>query len=554
MMNNLAELLARHIDTPRHILYRQYVDGVWRDFTAADIASMAARWQAAFRREGLAPGDRVALCMRNGVQWVAADMAALGAGLIVVPLFVDDHAKNIAWCLQDSGAKLLIADHVRFLGELQDTLASLPPVVVLRDDVEAPAIAAETWLPHTDSPFEVRQTDSGSLATVVYTSGTVGRPKGVMLTHANILSNVEVIPGCFNVYSSDSFLSLLPVSHMFERTAGYYLPLLVGAQVVYARGIAQLAEDLREQRPTIVIAVPRVFERLLARIEDVLSSSPAKNWLFHRVIAAGWRSFRKEQTWADRWLWLSLRQLVAKPIMARLGGRLRVAVVGGAALEQRVARAFIGLGLPMLQGYGLTETSPVISVNRADNNDPASVGLPMPGVEVQVNDNSELLVRGPLVMRGYWNNPEATRAVLGESGWLNTGDVVKITDDRIYIHGRSKNILVLSNGEKISPEDVEQAVLEDPIFEQVMLVGEGRPFPILLAVTQETDEKLLLKRANTMLADLPRFARVRRVIVAPERWEADNGLLTPTLKVKRGAVFERYRERIEAVYVGLLDS
>lgn len=552
-MNNLAELLAQHLAKPERPLYRQFVDEDWRDFNATDIAAIAARWQAAFRREGFVAGDRIALCIKNGVHWIAADMAALGLGLIVVPTFVDDNAENIAWCLQDSGARLLISDHARFLEKLQLVLEALPTIVVLRDDVLAPAMPASTWLPQSDSAFEVHQTAPDSIATLVYTSGTVGKPKGVMLTHANILGNIQVIPNCFDLAANDRFLSLLPLSHMFERTAGYYLPLLVGAQVVYARGINQLAEDLREQRPTIVMAVPRIFERLLARIEESLVVSPIKRMLFHQAVAAGWRSFNGSETLLDRLLLLPLRQRIAKPILERFGGRLRVAVMGGAALELRVARAFIGLGLPMLQGYGLTETSPVIAVNRLENNDPASVGPPLQGVEIRANEAGELLVRGALVMKGYWNNPEATQKAIDEAGWFNTGDVVEINHGRIYIRGRSKNILVLSNGEKIAPEDVEKAILTDPAFEQVMLVGEGKACLVLLAVTQESNEKLLARRANARLAGLPRYARVRRVIATQELWGLENGLLTPTLKVKRREVYERYRERIEAAYAGLLN-
>jgi len=552
-MNNLAELLAQHLAKPECLLYRQFIDEGWCDFNAADIAAMAARWQAAFRREGCVAGDRVALCMKNGVHWIAADMAALGLGLIVVPTFVDDNAENIAWCLQDSGARLLISDHARFLEKLQVNLQTLPTIVVLRDDATAPAVPASTWLPPADAAFEVRQTDPDGIATVVYTSGTVGKPKGVMLSHANILGNIRGIPNCFDLTGNDRFLSLLPLSHMFERTAGYYLPLLVGAQVVYARGINYLADDLREQRPTIVMAVPRIFERLLARIEEALATSPIKRMLFHLAVAAGWRSFNGDETWLDRLLLLPLRQHIARPILERFGGRMRVAVMGGAALELRVARAFIGLGLPMLQGYGLTETSPVIAVNRLENNDPSSVGPPLQGVEIRVNEAGELLVRGSLVMKGYWNNPEATQQAIDEADWFNTGDVVEIKHGRIYIRGRSKNILVLSNAEKIAPEDVEKAILDDPAFEQVMLVGEGKPCLVLLAVTQETDEKLLTRHANARLVGLPRYARVRRVIATQDRWELENGLLTPTLKVKRRAVYERYRERIEAAYAGLLN-
>ena len=552
-MENLAQLLEQQLATPQRVLYRQFIDSAWRDYNAADVTAMAARWQAAFRREGLVAGERVAICMKNGVSWVAVDMALLGLGLVVVPVFVDDNTENIAWCLKDSGAKLLIADHARFLEKLPRLLDTLPQIVVLRSEALAPAIPAETWLPQADAPFTVKPTMPDSLATVVYTSGTIGRPKGVMLSHANILSNIQVIPGCFDPTCADCLLSILPLSHMFERTAGYYLPLMVGAQVVYTRGINQLGEDFCEQQPTIVIAVPRVFERLLARLHEALATSPAKRWLFDHVVAAGWRKFKGNTLWLDRLLWLRLHHIIAAPVLVRFGGRLRIAAMGGAALDQRVAHVFIGLGVPMLQGYGLTETSPIIAANRLENNEPASVGLPLQGVEVQVNEASELLVRGALVMLGYWNNPDATRQVLDDYGWLNTGDLAEIRDSRIYIHGRSKNILVLSNGEKVPPEDIEQAILQDPVFEQVMLVGEGRPCLVLLAVTQERDAKVLLRRANASLAVMPRHTRVRRVIAIHERWELENGLLTPTLKIKRSEVFARYCRKIETAYDELLD-
>ena len=235
-------------------------------------------------------------------------------------------------------------------------------------------------------------------------------------------------------------------------------------------------------------------------------------------------------------------------MLARLGGRLRLAVVGGAALDPSLAHTFIGLGLGMLQGYGMTEASPVISVNRDDDNVPESVGPPLPGIEVRLGDGGELLVKGRNVMLGYWKNPEATDAALTADGWLHTGDVAEIIDGRIYIRGRAKDVLVLSNGEKLPPQDAEFAILHDPVFEQVMLVGEGRPFVVLLAVSQETDEKVLIRRANDKLRDFPRWTRVRRVIMQKEPWSVDNGLLTPTLKLKRPILLQRLAPQIEAVY------
>ncbi len=243
-----------------------------------------------------------------------------------------------------------------------------------------------------------------------------------------------------------------------------------------------------------------------------------------------------------------LRLLVARPIRARLGGCLRFSVVGGAALDPELARVFIALGVPLLQGYGMTEASPVIAVNREHENDPASVGTPLPGIEVKLAENGELRVRGPNVMLGYWRNEEATRAALDADGWLHTGDLAEIRADRIVIRGRAKDILVMSNGEKLSPQDVELALMHDPIFDQVMLVGDGRPYVVLLAVTNEGDEKALVKRANAQLKAFPRWARVRHVIASKDPWSVENGLLTPTLKLKRPLLVQRFADRIEQAY------
>jgi long-chain acyl-CoA synthetase len=258
--------------------------------------------------------------------------------------------------------------------------------------------------------------------------------------------------------------------------------------------------------------------------------------------------FLGEANLFERMAYARLQPLVAAPILARLGGRLRLAAAGGAKLELRIAQTFIGLGLKMIQGYGMTEAAPVIAGNREDDNDPSSVGQLLDGFESRVSDAGELLVRGPSVMQGYWRNPEATAKVLSPDGWLNTGDIVEIRDGKIYIRGRSKDIIVLSNGEKFPPEEAEAALLDDPVFEQVMLVGEGRHFLTLLAVTQETDEKKLVRLANQQLKDFPRYVRIRRVIAVKEPWTIDNGMLTPTLKVKRPMVTQRFAHSIESVY------
>ena len=550
MNANLAHLLERSLAVPDRALYRHWSGRHWEDVTAAEIAERAACWQAAYRREGFAPGDRVALALRNGVEWVAIDQAALGLGLVVVPLYVDDNADNIAWCVEHSRAQLLVVDNSRMANALRGLADryALPPIVVVHADEKEPGATAERWLPGADRPFEVRDLAPDTLATICFTSGTAGRPKGVMLSHRNIGANVEMCAATAMALPDDRFLSILPLSHMFERTGGYYLPLSIGAQVAFARGIAHLPDDLRSQAPTVMFAVPRIFEKFAARIEHALTGAPRRKRLFDACVARGWRVAQGRARLHDRLLLRALRRLVAKPILARLGGRLRLAVVGGAALDPALARTFIGLGLPVLQGYGMTEASPVVSVNRMADNVPDTVGRPLDGVGVRLADNGELLVRGENVMLGYWRNEEATRAAVDAEGWLHTGDLAEIRDGRIAIRGRAKDILVLSNGEKLPPQDVEFAILRDPVFEQAMLVGEARPYVVLLAVSQETDERTLVKRANEQLKSFPRWVRVRRVIATREPWSVESGLLTPTLKLKRPMIVARYRDRIDAAY------
>lgn len=544
-MINLAQLLAQYLSSPDKVLYSQFMDGAWRDFSARDVAHLATRWQQAFRREGLQAGERVAICLRNGVSWVAVDMAALGLGLVVVPLYLDDNPENIAWCLMDSGARLAVMENTRQCAALQGVMPDLPRMVCMQEG-EGAAFVGD-WLPSAVGDFKAMACDPHTLATIVYTSGTSGRPKGVMLSHGNILANVAASSEVVHLHELDSLLSVLPLSHMFERTCGYYLPLAAGIKVAYARGIQQIAEDLAHHRPTVLIAVPRVFERFLARLEKILERNVLKRLLFRLTVHLGWRRFKHQASLPERLLYRLLRRLVATPILDRLGGHLCLAVTGGAKLELRIARTFIGLGLNLIQGYGLTEASPVVAANREWDNDPVTVGAPLKHVETRVNAAGELLVRGPSVMLGYWNNPEASAAVLDADGWLNTGDLAAFRDGKIVIQGRSKDILVLSNGEKASPQDVETAILDDPIFEQVMLLGEGKACFSLLAVTSGGDEKTLVRRANAQLKSFPRYVRVRRVISLGEPWTVENGLLTPTQKVKRAAVQERYRELIDQI-------
>ncbi len=548
---NLAQYLATHAArAPERVLYREFEAGTWHEHRATEVAALAARWQAAFRREGLAAGDRVAICLRNGLDWIGVDQAALGMGLVVVPLYVDDNAENIGWCAANAGARVCVAENARLAGALCCSVAGEPPrrVVVLGDEAPQDTVKAHDFLRDEAPAFECRPLPPETLATICYTSGTTGRPKGVMLSHGNILANVEQCRATGMALADDHFLSILPLSHMFERTGGYYLPLAIGACVSHGRGVTQIGDDLLAERPTKMFAVPRVFEKSFQKIESALGSG-LKRKLFDACVARGYRVATGKANALDRLLVPTLRKLVATPILAKLGGRMRFAVVGGAALDPVLARTFIGLGLPLLQGYGMTEASPVVAVNRIDDNRPDSVGTPLDGVEVRLGEAGELQVRGANVMQGYWHNEEATRASFTADGWLRTGDVARIEDRHVIICGRVKDIVVMSNGEKLSPGDAEMAIQHDAVFDQTMVVGEGRPYPILLAVTRENaDEDALLKRANAQLKSFPRWVRMRRIVVMREPWSVENGLMTPTLKVKRAAVAARFKDAIEQAY------
>ncbi|MEE9423336.1 MAG: AMP-binding protein, partial [Gammaproteobacteria bacterium] len=377
-------------------------------------------------------------------------------------------------------------------------------------------------------------------------------------------------------YEQDLFLSFLPLSHTLERTAGYYLPMMSGSSVAYARSINQLAEDLQTLRPTVLIAVPRIFERVHGRIHEQLEKgSLLARILFHATVNSGWRRFKHRQGHAgwrpELLLYPLLEKLVARKVTAKLGGRLRYAISGGAALPLPVARTFIGMGMDILQGYGLTETSPVICVNRPSNNDPASVGEPLRGIEVSIGKSDELLVQSPGVMLGYWNNHAATSEIIDPDGWLHTGDQARIEGGRVYITGRIKDILVLSNGEKIPPGDMESAICLHPLFEQALVVGEAKSYLAALVVfdadgwtgmakklglnptarTSLADERLQKKVLNAIkgkLNSFPGYAKIRRVKLYIEPWTVEAGLITPTLKLKRAKIIKRYMSDIEAMY------
>ncbi len=549
--HNLSDLFRQRVlESPDAPAYRQHDGRAWTDLNWADAGREAARWQAALRQENLRPGDRIALCLHNRVEWVLFDQAALALGLVTVPLYFDDRPDNMAWCLNDSGARLLLLEDAKLWPVLRDQTRTVERVVCLTGEAgqDGKLVRAQDWLPRAGGELARSRAAPGDLATIVYTSGTTGRPKGVMLSHDNILSNVIASMKAIPANASDRFLSFLPLSHMFERTCGYYSAIWAGAQTVYARSISLLADDIREQRPTILISVPRIFERIYSRMQEAMAPGSFKRRLFEAACDSGWRRFRGEATWRDRLRWPLFKLLVANKLHRRLGGRLRLIIVGGAAFAPHLARVFVGLGLPIIQGYGLTETSPVLAANRSGDNDPSSVGRALEGIELCCDANGELLARGPAVMLGYWNNPDATAAMIDRDGWLHTGDLATIRGGYVHITGRVKDILVLSNGEKVPPTDAEQAILRDAAFEQVMVLGEGRPKLGLLAVSRIENAAELCARANARLHDFPGYARICHIARLAEPWTVENGLLTPTLKLKRREIEKRFAREIETMY------
>ncbi|MBE0504305.1 MAG: long-chain fatty acid--CoA ligase [Desulfuromonadales bacterium] len=537
-------------------------------------AALAGRWQVALRREGLLPGDRVAVMLRNSLEWAVFDQAALGLGLVTVPLFVNDRPDNFAYIIEQSEARFLLIEGVaqwEVIQSVQARLDSLQRIVTLNpacsSDCDPRLVELADWLPAVGDPYDVGSAAADNLASIVYTSGTTGNPKGVMLTHHNILANAFAGLSRVPIYPDDLFLSFLPLSHTLERTAGYYLAIMAGARVAHVRSLEKLADDLPVVRPTVVISVPRVFERIHARVMAKLATAPPwKQRLFALTVDVGWQRFLHQQGrggWSPCFLlWPILQRLIADKVLAALGGRLRLAISGGAPLNPEVARLFIALGLPILQGYGLTETSPVVAVNSESDNRPETVGPPLPGVEVKIAHNGELLIRGECVMAGYWQNPAATAAIIDGAGWLHSGDLASITPSgHITITGRLKEIIVLSNGEKVPPADIELAIATDPLFEQVLVVGEGRPYLSALVVLNREEweklgvaaaasEEILLARIAARMAGFPGYAQIRRVQATATPWEVANGLLTATMKLRRPQLFSYYADEIAALYAG----
>ena len=603
-VQTLPQLLAyRAARTPQAEAYRAFDSSrqAWASLTWAQTAERVNTWAQALAAMQLPPAARVAILLPNGLNAMCADQATLATGGVPVPLHAIDNPGSIAYILADCEASMLIVSHAEQWEKIRAVGTPFPALraVVITDDddafkptpasVDSPAVGSlAQWLTgagQTGAPTTGMGPQADDLAAIVYTSGTTGKPKGVMLTHRNVVSDVKAVLERIAPTVDDVFLSFLPLSHTFERTGGYYLPIAAGSSVAYARSVAQLAEDLKTIRPTVLVSVPRIYERIHAKLIEKLSRTPWKMQLYEAAQNKGWARFCAAQrlpaptpdasSQAAGWMaalpWPVLQALVAKPLLAQFGGRVRVAVSGGAPLSPTIAKCFLGLGLPLIQGYGMTETAPVVSVNALDDNDPACVGKALPGVEVRIGDNHELQVRGPIVMKGYWKRPEDTAKILSPDGWLGTGDQADIVNGRIYIKGRIKEIIVTSTGEKIPPGDLELALLADPLLEQAFVVGENRPFIACVAVLnagewqrlaadlglnpQAADSlnhpsvhRAVLARIEKNTASFARYAVPRTVHLTLDPWTIENTFMTPTLKLKRNNLMAHFAEAIEGMY------
>jgi long-chain acyl-CoA synthetase len=565
--------------------------GQWVNISAAEFVERVKDVALGLAALGIRPGDRIALLSENRPEWSISDLAILSLGAINVPIYTTQAVDQIEYILADSGARAMFVSNRKLFRHARPALNSrhLEHLIFFDSDVAEDidrSIALEELenTGHTHAQQRPEAFDAylhavrpDDLATIIYTSGTTGEPKGVMLTHNNFISNVLSISKGLPIGNTDTALSVLPLSHIFER-AGFYVFCYHGVSVYYAASFDQVGENLREVRPTVMTAVPRLFEKVYHRIiKRGMSEKGMKRRIFTRSLKVGQRF--GELTDAQRRIpaHLRLQQKVASRLVFSkwregVGGRLRYFVSGGAPLAPALSYSYISAGIPILQGYGATETC-IVCANRPDNNQVGSVGIPFDGIELRIAEDGEILVRGPNVMRGYYGQPEATHAVL-KDGWFATGDVGHLDKDgRLYITDRKKDLFKLSNGKYIAPQLIESLLKESEFVSQVVVVGAGRKQPAALIVPDwenlnqalestgqslpkdrgelskhPTAIKIVQRDVAELTSSLTDYEKVRRVALLPNEFSIDSGELTPTLKVKRRVIDERYNDVIEELY------
>lgn len=573
------------------------VNDTYRGISYSEVRSRVETFAFGLAAMGLRPGDRVAIIAENRPEWVISDLAIISLGGIDVPVYPTMTSKQIEYIFNDAGVKMAIVSNQFQLNKVMRAypdVASLEKIILIAEKGPIPepdtisfSSVMDMGKAHRKEQPDLFETSIAmvkpdDLITLIYTSGTTGNPKGVMLTHHNIVSNVKAAAQVIEIGPDDTMLSFLPLSHSFERMAGYYTGISCGASIAYAESVETVRDNMLEVRPTIVTTVPRLFERIHSRVmKQMDASSPAKKKIFHWAIGVGKAyaeaqkrrkvsvGLRLSHTVADRLVYSKLRE--------KTGGRMRFFVSGGAALGKEFGEFFEAVGLVIIEGYGLTESSPVISVNRLEHHKFGSVGPAVPGVEVRVGSDGEILARGPNIMKGYWNNPEATRQAVDDEGWLHTGDIGFLDPEGfIHITDRKKHLFVSSGGKNIAPQPIESLFLSSRYIEQFMLIGDRRMFLTALIVpdfeslrefadgrnirySSNADlardpviNELMDKEINQIQQDLANYERVRRFTLLEKQFSIEEGELTPTQKIRRKVIEERYSNIIDSMYEGII--
>jgi long-chain acyl-CoA synthetase len=563
----------------------------WRSISHREVRERVRRIALGLRELGVARGERVAIISENRPEWALTDWACLTAGLTDVPIYPTLPAEQIPYILVDSGAQAVFVSNQAQADKIASVRAQLPGVrlVIAFDeeargsadltiaDVEARGAAVDS--PEADAAWvrDALAVAPHDLATIIYTSGTTGAPKGVMLTHDNFWSNVSGTSDVIPMGDHEVALSFLPLCHIFERTGDYWF-FATGTSIAYVASFDLVPICMQEVRPTIAMSVPRLYEKMYARVlENALSGGAAKKRIFFwaRAVAERWANERLAGRTPSGLLALQYalaQKLVFSKLKARTGGRLRYFVSGGAPLAPEINKFFYAAGLTILEGYGLTETSPVIGVNTPENFRIGTIGKPVNGVEVRIAPDGEILTRGPHVMKGYWNKPEATAEAIDADGWFHTGDIGVIEDDFIRITDRKKDIIVTANGKNIAPQPIENLIKTNKYVSQAVMIGDRRKFPVLLVVPNYdnlekwaglkgilwTDRAQLLqmptiqakidKEVREQLTGLASFETPKKIALLEHDFTVESGEMTPTLKVKRRVVEQRYKAVIDALY------
>ncbi|HLN97073.1 MAG TPA: long-chain fatty acid--CoA ligase [Pyrinomonadaceae bacterium] len=568
------------------------VGSEWLNISAETFVERVRNVALGLTELGIKPGDRIALLSENRPEWSITDLAILSLGAINVPIYTTQAIDQIRYILTDSGTRAIFVSNKKLFKHAEDALRGLDFLekIIFFDKPTGESIDKAATLEWLEARGQERAINKPAafaaylkairpddLATIIYTSGTTGEPKGVMLTHANFVSNVLVVSGGLPISSTDIALSVLPLSHIFERT-GFYIFCYSGVSVYYTASFDQVAENLREVRPTVMTAVPRLFEKVYHRIvKKGLSQKGWKRRVFLRSLEVGQRYAEAKDKGKFAGPALALQQRMANQLVFSkwregVGGRLRYFVSGGAPLSPALSYAFLAAGIPILQGYGATETC-IVSANRPENNKVGSVGLPFDGIEVKIAEDGEILLRGPNVMRGYYGHPEETAAVLNDE-WFATGDVGHLDkENHLYITDRKKDLFKLSNGKYVAPQQIESLLKQSEFVSQVVVVGAGRKHPVALivpdwealrlALSANGEEfpadrialarfpaaiKLVQSDLSSLTRELADFERVRRIALLPDEFTIDRGELTPTLKVKRRVIDESFGQLIDELY------